>query len=518
MCGTSLRKNVFLFLIMTGIIMTAASCASQEAPSDSPSKEETRYVSVAMEGGTGKASIASPAEVRIRDGAMEATLVWSSPNYDYMIVDGTKYENENSGGNSTFTIPLPSLEEPLSVIADTVAMSTPHEIEYILYWGDTAGGEAAASEGESEEEAPVTPDNKKETSASLTAEALEQAGFTETGELSLSYAEGFRVRFFGDYALISIENSGEYLLVPEDLELPEGMPDSTVILKKPLDHAYLVSSSAADLIDKCGALDFVTLTGVKESDWHIDSLREAMEKGSLIYAGRYRAPDYEQILEAGCDLAIENTMIYHEPAVKEKLEELGIPVLVETSSYETHPLGRLEWIKLYGILFGRYEEAEAYFDEQAEVIGQLLKGEPDTGQTAAFFHVTAGGLVNVRRPGDYVTKMIELAGGQYVPASGGGDGKAVSSMNMQMEEFYRETADADVLIYNSTIGGEIGSIDELLEKSPLFKDFKAVREDRVYCTERNFFQQISGMAEFILDLDAVFRGEEREFAYLNKLE
>ena len=87
-----------------------------------------------------------------------------------------------------------------------------------------------------------------------------------------------------------------------------------------------------------------------------------------------------------------------------------------------------------------------------------------------------------------------------------------------MEEFYRETADADVLIYNSTIGGEIGSIDELLEKSPLFKDFKAVKEDRVYCTERNFFQQISGMAEFILDLDAVFRGEEREFAYLNKLE
>ena len=78
--------------------MTAASCASQEAPSDSPSKEETRYVSVAMEGGTGKASIASPAEVRIRDGAMEATLVWSSPNYDYMIVGGTKYENENSGG------------------------------------------------------------------------------------------------------------------------------------------------------------------------------------------------------------------------------------------------------------------------------------------------------------------------------------------------------------------------------------------------------------------------------------
>ena len=77
----------------------------------------------------------------------------------------------------------------------------------------------------------------------------------------------------------------------------------------------------------------------------------------MLYAGKYRMPDYELILSKGCDLAIENTMIFHDPEVKEKLEELGIPVIVETSSYESDPLGRLEWIKLYGALFGKEKEA-----------------------------------------------------------------------------------------------------------------------------------------------------------------
>lgn len=87
---------------------------------------------VALEGGTGKSRILSPVTVTVADGNQLATLVWSSRNFDYMIVDGVKYLNENKSGNSTFTIPVGDLNEPLDVIADTVAMSTPHEIEYQL--------------------------------------------------------------------------------------------------------------------------------------------------------------------------------------------------------------------------------------------------------------------------------------------------------------------------------------------------------------------------------------------------
>ena len=87
---------------------------------------------VTLEGGSGRATVDSPAALTVADGKMTATIVWSSPNYDYMIVDGEKYLPTNTEGNSTFVIPVSALGVPLSVVADTVAMSTPHEIEYTL--------------------------------------------------------------------------------------------------------------------------------------------------------------------------------------------------------------------------------------------------------------------------------------------------------------------------------------------------------------------------------------------------
>lgn len=87
---------------------------------------------VTLEGGSGRATVDSPAALTVADGKMTATIVWSSPNYDYMIVDGEKYLPTNTEGNSTFEIPVAALDTPLAVVADTVAMSTPHEIEYTL--------------------------------------------------------------------------------------------------------------------------------------------------------------------------------------------------------------------------------------------------------------------------------------------------------------------------------------------------------------------------------------------------
>ena len=89
-------------------------------------------VNVTLEGGSGRATVESPASLVVADGKMTATIVWSSPNYDYMLVDGEKYLPTNTEGNSTFEIPVSALDAPLSVVADTVAMSTPHEIEYTL--------------------------------------------------------------------------------------------------------------------------------------------------------------------------------------------------------------------------------------------------------------------------------------------------------------------------------------------------------------------------------------------------
>ena len=109
-----------------------------EAPADG-----SYTCAVTLEGGSGRATVESPAALTVADGAMTATIVWSSPNYDYMLIDGEKYLPINTEGNSTFEIPVAALDTALAVTADTVAMSTPHEIEYTLRFDSASIAPAA---------------------------------------------------------------------------------------------------------------------------------------------------------------------------------------------------------------------------------------------------------------------------------------------------------------------------------------------------------------------------------------
>lgn len=95
-------------------------------------------IELTMEGGSGRASIQSPTQITVADGAATAILEWSSPNYDYMLVNGEKYLPVNTEGNSVFEVPVEALDAPLTMIGDTVAMSTPHEVEYtVTFHSDT---------------------------------------------------------------------------------------------------------------------------------------------------------------------------------------------------------------------------------------------------------------------------------------------------------------------------------------------------------------------------------------------
>ena len=166
-------------------------------------------------------------------------------------------------------------------------------------------------------------------------------GLTFDHSMELSYAKEFNVDYYDDgYALITIDQEGQFLVVPEGKEAPEGLGSDIAVLKQPLDHIYMVATSAMDLFRAIDGIDSINLSGTKEDGWYIQEAKDAMEQNKMIYAGKYSAPDYELILNEGCDLAIESTMIHHNPEVQEKLEQFGIPVMVERSSYESHPLGR----------------------------------------------------------------------------------------------------------------------------------------------------------------------------------
>ncbi len=536
------KLNLMIFVLLGTMLVT--SCGKQGVTSadtetlkeagntaeeaGSAAKEDgipdgTYSLPITMEGGSGKASIRTPVTVKVDRGEITAEFVWSSSNYDYMIVDGKRYENEApQGENSRFTVRVPDLTKPLTVIGDTVAMSKPHEIEYVITFSEVPGGKTGGTQEKTTAEEETTSRGSsagnQEGNQEGDPEGPEFSSLEQTGTMELSYAECFTVSYYGSYSLIRTQSGDQYLLVEKDAPVPKGIPSDITLLKKPFDKTYLVSTSVMDHFRACGCMGSVRFSGTKQDDWYLQEAKDAMDRGDILYAGKYSAPDYELLLSEGCDLAIENTMIYHKPEVKSKLEELGIPVIVERSSYESHPLGRLEWIKLYGLLYDKQSEAEAYFEAQRTEAEQLMKN-PATGKKTVFFHITATGMINVKKPGDYEAKMIELAGGEYILKEVSGideDGK--SGMNLQMEEFYRLACEADILIYNSTIGGEITSLDELLRKNELFADFKAVKEHAVYCTSRDFFQESTHIAEFMNDLSNVYSGESADFTYLKRLD
>ncbi len=445
---------------------------------------------VTLKGGSGRTMVESPTQVRIENGQAFATIIWGSPNYDYMKVDGEKYLQTNTEGNSTFEIPVKAFDWNLAVIADTVAMSQPHEIDYTLYFDSTT----------------------------LVKEAeLIFADFEKTGSMELQYAEQFAVDYYEDgYVMIDIKDSGKYFVVPENMPVPIDLEEDITVLQQPLDHIYLVATSAMDLFRALDGVGNIRLSGTDIDGWYIEEAKKALEDGGMIYAGKYSAPDYELILSEGCDLAVESTMIYHTPEVKEQLEKFGIPVLIERSSYESHPLARMEWLKLYGVLLDKEDIAEQYFAEQVDALKDILDAE-STGKTVAFFYINSNGIVNVRKSSDYVPKMIEMAGGTYVFENLGDDNE-LSTMNMEMEAFYSEARDADYLIYNSTIDAELSSIEELLDKSELFADFKAVSEGKVFCAQKNLFQECMGLGTLITDIHQMLNEENPKMTYLYKLQ
>ena len=242
-----------------------------------------------------------------------------------------------------------------------------------------------------------------------------------------------------------------------------------------------------------------------------------MERGDIVYAGKYSQPDYELITSEGCTLAIENKMISHSPEVIEMLENFGIPVVIEYSSYESHPLARVEWVKFFGALVGKEKEAEEIFAEQAAIVDQVSAVEK-TDQTVAFFYINSNGQAQVRQSNDYIPKMIELAGGKYIFDEIGDPESRRSTITMQIEEFYAGARDADYLIYNSSIDGGVQSIKELLDKCSLLKDFKAVQNGNVWCTTNDLYQQSMSIGYLIQDMHNMLQGKDEDMMqYLFRL-
>ena len=530
-------------LLVLGLLGVCG-CSSQAFVSEQQTetvltKEETGWefqdgtyqMEVELLGGSGRASVTSPAEVEIKDGKAVATLEWSSPNYDYMVVNGEKYLPVNTEGNSVFRIPVEAFDRDITVIADTVAMSTPHEIEYTLNFHAGENGQNAAKADTTGQEDSDGAEKGQQTAAVGGNPAKTAAApLTYDHSMELSYAENFAVDYYeGGYKLLTTRLNGDrILLVPKHQQAPkdaealvspsaEGEPGKLIVLQEPVKNLYLVASSVMDMFAQLDSMDAISMCGLKEEDWYIPAAKQAMKEGTLLYAGKYSQPDYELLLSQNCSMAIENSMIYHTPEVMEKLDEFGIPTLVEYSSYEEHPLGRVEWVRFFGALLDQEEKADQLFEKQKEAL-KRVEAEESTGKTVAFFYITSNGLVQVRQSTDYIPKMIELAGGKYVFENLGDPDSRRSTVNLQLEDFYDGAQDADFLVYNTTIDRQVQTLEDLLKKCSLLKNFKAVKNHQVWCTTEDMYQQSMSAGNLIEDFHRMLTGDDKETRYLYRLE
>ena len=353
-------------------------------------------------------------------------------------------------------------------------------------------------------------------SGSTAPEGKEIPGLIWESSMEPEYATQFAVDYYqGGYALMEVIGDCRYLVVPEGKEVPEGLDESIKVLQQPLDTIYLQATSAMALFDRIDGLGSIRLVGTRKDGWYVENAVKAMEEGRMLFSGSYSQPDYELMVEEGCDLAIESTMILHAPKVREMIEQLGIPVFVEHASYEKHPLGRTEWVKVYGTMLDKEKEAEAFFKTQTDAVRQFADME-NTGKTVAFFYLASNGSVNVRATTDYVPKMIEIAGGNYVFTDISDPDSKRSSISLTMEEFYNTAVDADYLIYNAAIDDPIYTLDELIAKDSLFADFKAVKNGDVWCTGKYLFQATDITGELIVDFHHMLTGQE-DMHFLYKL-
>ena len=168
-------------------------------------------------------------------------------------------------------------------------------------------------------------------------------------------------------------------------------------------------------------------------------------------------------------------------------------------------------------MLDKEEEAYSFFNEQAQVIGDLQDFK-NTEKTVAFFFVSTDGSIVVRRTQDYIPSMIELAGGRYVFQDLDSVETTSASVSMSMEEFYAAAADADYLVYNATIDNPIQSVDELVAKNELFEDFKAVQEGNVWCVGKYMYQATDIVGQLITDFHLMLTdGDEKDMTFLTKV-
>lgn len=322
-----------------------------------------------------------------------------------------------------------------------------------------------------------------------------------------TYAKHFKLLFYENgYKLIAMSSGESYLIAPKEEAVPKNLAPEITVIPGQVTNIFVANTGVMSFLVGLESLDRVRFTAISADEWYIPEVTQAMADEAILFAGKYREPDYELLTAENCRLVLFNTGIRKHDKVLSMLDNLDIPYLIDLASAEDDPLGRLEWIKVYGALLDQEEAANDFFEQQVNTIKELDEA-PKTERKVAVFYLNKEGDVLTRKSHDYIAGMIQLAGGQYAIADTTPFETKSSLVKMGMEDFYLQAKDADILIYNGMITGHPDSLDEILAQNPLWEEFAAVKQDRCYSIGKNFFQISDQTAEMIAEFQAIIHDD-----------
>lgn len=392
--------------------------------------------SFSWSGGSGRLAYIRCNRIVVRNGQAYAEIEFSSPSYDMLQAAGSTYYKQGSG-NSVFMIPV-NLNANNTIIGRTVAMSQPHWVEYTIYigLGEGSGDSGKAKEAKQEaaeakmkisDEAPTivgleaAKDGEdtveyskyfkifnyehgvKMLSVDISEKTALKKMYTENAQKALEASESEEDVEYDDEGKIIAKSKGEYvealyhnnvvnyLLVPEDFEVPAGLDKEYIIINIPVEKSFVASPEVVALMEELGCTDALTLLGIDEKEIKSKDIKKAIKDEKIKPAGDLEKPDFAKVVKEKPDLAIlpgdllpeeidkdasasEKQKLGEEVMkMKEKLEKLesrftalNVPVVIDRSAQEEDELAQAEWIKVYGALFGCDDEAKKIFDEKVK--------------------------------------------------------------------------------------------------------------------------------------------------------
>ena len=363
---------------------------------------------------------------------------------------------------------------------------------------------------------------------------------TSTGKEENTFAELFSIEHLKDenekaYSKIEVFDKEKkldtsWLLLPEGVDKVSGAPAGVNIMTfRDRQNIMVSSASTMALINAMDALSKVPMT-TADTTWRIQEIKDAIDKGTVKEVGKYSKPDYEQIISIGAEkhvtFAVFSTMLDSVPDVYDQLTKTcNLRIMRDQSSYESHPLGRTEWIKIYGEIFDMRDKSDAVFNGQVEILietpSKINVPEAERKTVLIFYTTSTKDTFYVRNAADYVTELVNLGGGKQVAEIGPGKS---GNTKMTQESFIQECSQADYVLYNWTSGAS-GVKDESLQGlidarlGDWFKDFKAYKEGNVWRTSNDFYQKMDKMGEMVADIYKMLYGENVSdtLTYVNRL-